>query len=65
MPNLDFGKYGVKEVIKGITGGNPILTGAAKDALTDSAKNVLGDQIKNLAKGDDVIFSGFKTGMLD
>ena len=60
LPNLDFGDYGGKEVVKSMVKGNPILRNVFKDAFKDSLKNNAANHGKNLPKGEGFVLSDWK-----
>lgn len=58
---VDWSKKGIGEVAKGLAGGNPLTTAIFQSNLGYGLKKQLLKQGKNLVKGDNVIFSGWKT----
>lgn len=64
LPNsardIDFGKYTGKEILKGVTGGNPTIKEFLKDSIKDSIKNNTINHVKNLPKGEGFVFGDLK-----
>lgn len=60
LPNLDFGRYTGKEIMKGLVAKNPIVQNIVKNGIKDGLRSNTSNQLKNLPKGDGFIFGDWK-----